>query len=191
VADIKVKGIHRIKVKMVSEGDHYGSLDPMKTGMLAYFAQKIVASTTHEDLARASEKTKKLIEEFTGIKPDEIKEKTDRVSYFFEDEIIRKEFFHGLKKMNIIHWWVSWKRWQKNVCRHHTLTIFILLWAFNYDGFKKKTTRLLEKVSSIYATIRSQSPIESNSSTNFDTFQKTYLEAHEKLVKQSMSSSNN
>jgi len=191
MAIINVKGIHRIKVGMVSEWDFYKHLNPMKDRMLAYYAQSIIAATTNDGLVRISEKTKQLVTEFTGVEPQDIKEITNKIAYFFEDEPVRYQFFKGLKEMGIIHWWVSWRRWQKKVTRHHTLTLFIMLWAFNYDGFKKKTTALLESVSTMCAIIRSQSPIESSNYTDFGTYQKMYLKARKKLVEQSVNNSRN
>jgi hypothetical protein len=182
VAEINVKGIHRIKIGMVTEWEFYKYLDPMKNRMLAYFAQGIIAATTKEELERASVKIKNLLQEFIGLSIEETKKRVDKLNYFFEDKSVRHEFFKGLKKLGLIHWWVSWRRWQKKVRRHDTLAIFVLLWAFNYDGFKKKTTALLQTVSTIYASINSQSRTESSSCTDFGTFQKMYLKAHERFI---------
>ena len=191
LAEIKVKGLHRIKVGMVSEWDYYKYLEPLKNAMFTYYAQSIVKAGTEEELKKATKKLKTIQEELTDLKPGQIKEKASNLLYFFEDRKVRYLFFRGLKKLKVIKWWVSWNRWQKCISRHHTLIIFIMLWAFNFDGFKKKTIRLLESVNSIYARTNSQSPIVSNNFTDFATFQKIHQAGHERLQEKLQDNSNN
>ena len=101
-ADIKVQGLHRVKIKQVSIWDYYNYLCPMKDKMLSYYAQSMVRLTSEEDLKRASKSISNLVDEFTGMEPDKIKEKSLSLSYFMQEEQVRYEFFQGLKKMRIL-----------------------------------------------------------------------------------------
>lgn len=185
VAIINVPGLHRIRVIQVSDWDYFKYIVPMRANMLALYAQSIVINSTEEELKGASQKVKKMVEEFTGLKPDELKSKIDIVEYFFHDEQIRYEFFKGLKRMKMLKWWVTWKKWCKTIKPHHRFALFILLWAFNFDGLKKKTTRLLKICHTILANTNSQSLTGSNSSTSFDTWKKDFTAAHARLATKS------
>jgi len=182
LAIINVRGIHRLFITMVSEWDFYKILVPLRDKILNYYANRVANSPSEIDVKRLSEKIKNIAEEIGKLKTQkDIQEKSDTLAYLFEDEIIRMEFFKDLKKLNIIRWYVSWKRWQKHILPHHTMAIFLSLWAFNFDGFKKKTQILLQKMLSISQNTNYPSPIELTSYTDFDSFKKVLDKANERV----------
>lgn len=191
LAIIPVKGMHPIRVTMVNSWDFYKILIPLRDKILNYYANRVANSASEIDVKRLGEKIKNIAEEITNLKTQkDIQEKSNTLSYLFEDEVIRHEFFKDLKRMNIIRWYVSWKRYQKRILPHHTMTIFLCLWAFNFDGFKKKTEKLLQTMQSISQNTNSQSPIVSTNSTDWDTYKKVLARAN-KRVNLSLANSKN
>jgi hypothetical protein len=179
IAKIKVPKLHEITIQMLSEYDYFYHLCPMREYFLNYWA-------THISMTKDNITQDKLIEKIQTIVSDieSIKTKKDFVTrsaslaYLFEDMKIRYYFFKQLKKMKIIKWYVSWKKYQKIVRPIDTITIFVYLWLFNFDGVKKNAKILLARIG---LGMNSQSPIIYNNSSNWELYKKQLAQAHKRL----------
>ncbi len=179
VADIKVPGLHRIKIQMVSEYDYFYILTPMREKFLNYWVNKIATSQNETNNERLLEKIKNVVNEIESVKTKEdIEAKANTLAYLFEDMKIRYEFFKNLKKMKIVKWWVSWKRYQKCMRPIDSLTVFIFLWLFNFDGVKKNVFLLFKKIG---VSTSSHLPTISSSYGNWESYKKKLADAHVRI----------
>lgn len=189
VARITVPGLHTVNIEMVSEYDYFYVLSPMRVKFINYWLNKLAAQNNEIDTNKLLEKIKNIVSEIDNCRtPEDVNKKAATMSYLFEDEYIRKEFFHNLKQMHIIKWWVGWKRYMQAVKPIGTITIFMYLWLFNFDGLKKNIFLLLSKIGQ---NMKSQSYTTLTSYGDWDSYKKMLSEADERIRKQLQNSSNN
>jgi hypothetical protein len=183
VAEIKVAGMHVVKIGMVSEYDYYYRLLPMREELYNYFLNKIAITEDIKDSEQLLEKMKTLVNSLSNLKTKkDIEEKAHSIIYLFEEHNTRLRFFKGLKAMGIVKWWVTWKRYQKCTEVMDTPLFFCYLWAHNFDGVKKKIIRLLQKIQQITAVTSSQSLTGLANFQDFESWKRTWQAAHDRLV---------
>jgi hypothetical protein len=176
VAIINVPGLHKIKIKMVNSYDFYYVLQPLQNKILNYFLNRFNRSTDDIDTKKLTEKIKNIVKEISDIKDEkDLKEKSESLSYLFDEEAVRKEFFNGLKRLRIIKWWVSWKRYELKSRPIDTLIIYCFLWKFNFDGVKKNVKYLIERIT---ADTNYHLPTVSTSYGEWDTYKMKLQKAH-------------
>lgn len=180
VAKIKVPGLHTIKVKQLCEYYYYHILIPMREKILNYYINTFAKQENIADNNVLLDKIKLLINDITEAKtPKDIQDKNETLSMIFNEEEIRKDFFLNLKKMKIIKWWIGWKRYEMKMPPIGTLTIFIFLWHFNFDGVKKNVKFLLEK------TIQDTNYLLPTISTNYndwESWKERFMAAHKRFI---------
>jgi hypothetical protein len=178
VAIIRVPGLHKIKITMVSVYDFYYTLAPLQNNILNYFVNRFSQTEDEVDIKKLTEKIRNVVEEISKVKTKkDVQDKSESMSYLFDEEAVRYEFFQGLKKMGILKWWVTWRRYQKCVRPIDTLTIYCFLWLFNFDGLKKNVKLLMEK---IIQDTNYQLPTVSTNYGNWDTYKERLQKAHER-----------
>ena len=182
VAVIDVPGIQKISITMLSEYNYWYVFLPMRNRFINYYATKFVNEENETRNEKIIEKIKAFQNDISSYGSDEKSIKTLQSLFSEVDE--RKYFFKCLKKMGVIKWWVSWKRWQLRARPIDTITIFVFLWLFNVDGLKKNAKFLIDQMSQAMNT---RLPIESKIFENLDSFKVAHQKAHERF----MANSNN
>jgi hypothetical protein len=178
VAVITVPGMHKLKISMLSEWDYFYVLSPMRESFLNYCLNKF-ATDEEKDEKKLVERVKALVDDIRQCKTEnDINKRSTALEYIFEDIKIRYSFFKALKKMKIIKWWVSWKRYQKCMRPIDSMTVFIYLWLFNFDGVKKNAKLLFQKIGAI---TKSHQSITSTSSIDWHSWKKRQIEIDKRL----------
>lgn len=170
-AIIKVPGMSPIKITMVNSYDYYYVLSPMRDKFINYYANKFVKEKGDINQKKIVEKLNTFMSDILSVKkPEDVKKRSQTLSYLFEDIQIRYEFFRNLKRMGLISKWVSWRKYQRLIRPLDTLTIFCYLWLFNFDGLKKKTLDLFKIMNiTLAGTSRPSLSVLSNS-FDWDTY---------------------
>lgn len=182
-AVIKQKGLPRVVVQQVCEWDYFNVLIPLRDRVLNYYVNRLAQTDDTVDIKKLTEKVKNLTEELSGISDKEkLIRKSKTMAYMFEDAVVREEFFLSLKKMKVIGWWVSWERWQRKIRPLHTITIFVFLWRFNFDGLKKKVLTLLRKTNTISQDTSSPSHIVLRSSKDWERYKRRLAEGSARVT---------
>lgn len=179
LAKVKVPGMHTVKIKQVSEYHYFYTLCPMRDIFINYWAGKISKAENTVQAAKLIEKVKTVVNDIGAIKNQkDLLKKAITLTYFFEDVFIRYSFFKNLKRMKLIKWWVSWKRYQECMTPTDTMTMFVLLWKFNFDGVKKNAKILLQKIG---LGMNSQSHTIYSNSEEWESYKKRLAEADAQL----------
>lgn len=174
----------KIKIQMVSDWDYYETLLPMRTKLLNYFATLFANEKDNEiNSKKILEKIKGVVEDIGSVKTaKDMEKKANTMSNLFEDVNVRELFFRSLKRMKMIPWHVSYKRYRKCTKPLETCIMFILIWHFNFDGVKKKVQSLLQMSAEILQDTSSQSLTGSRHFTDLDSFKKVWKEAHDRSL---------
>jgi len=179
---IKTEGLPVLKIHQCSEYDYFYILDDFRKRILNYYANLLAREEREIPQKKLVGKINGFLDGMTNANtPQEIADRVKDMTTLFEDHEVRKYFFKTLKRLRVIPWYISWDRWQKRVRPHHTLTAFAYLWAFNFDGLKKKTRILVERITSIFQDTNSASAIGSKAFTDWDGFKKQITEGRKRV----------
>lgn len=172
VAVIKVPGVCKVQITMLSEWDYYKTFLPLRNTFVNYYASKLTQDENITDMTVIMEKVKAFQNEISKIKETN---NPEVLNYLFSETSVRYEFFRGLKQMRLIPFYVTWKGWQKAVKPIHTASIFAFLWLFNVDGLKKNAKLLIDRIQAAMTVI---SPTGSKVFRDLDSFKKAHAAAH-------------
>ncbi len=173
VAVIRVPGIGKIRITMLSEYDYFYHFQTARNMFITYYANKIATDENIKDNEIILNKLKAFQNEITQT-ATEGGAPAEAITYLFSDAAARFEFFKLLKKIRLIKWHVSWNKWQKRVRVLDTMTIFCWLWLFNVDAVKKNAKFLIDRISRVMITA---SPTESKVFTDLESFKKAHQAA--------------
>jgi hypothetical protein len=179
VAVIRVPGVWRVKITMLSEWHYYRHFIPLRNLFVSYYANRVAQDENIKDNSILMEKVKAFQNEISKIKETN---NSEVLTYLFSDVAARYEFFKGLKRCGLLPWFITWRRWQKNVKPLHTCSIFAFLWLFNVDGLKKNVALLIERITQAMNT---ESPTASRIWHDLDSFKKAHAEAHARWLNNS------
>ena len=183
-AIITVPGMSPIKVTMVSEYDYYYVLIPMRDKFINYYATKFVNEKEEVNQKKIVERLNNFINDILTVKtPEDVKRKSQTLSYLFDDMVIRYEFFTCLKRLGLISRWTTWRKYQRLMRPLDTLTIFCYLWLFNFDGLKKKTIDLFRIMNITLAGTNQPSLSVLNSSFDMDSYKEALRRGSERVTK--------
>lgn len=159
-AIITIKGLCKVKVRMVCDYYYYYHLEPFRANILTYYANLWAKENNVTEKDKIISYIQSIVDEIeTTEKGKSVKDKADKVSFMFNDAVLRKSVFMCLKKVKAIPWWVSWRRYQRIATPDVLPMLFVWLWLFNFDGLKKKTRLLFQKITRV---MDSNLPIDSN-----------------------------
>ncbi len=149
-AKINIKGLCRVEITMVSEYQYFYILDPFRTNILTYYANMWALEKKETDKKKIVDFIQSIGDEMeTTKKGENVKDKADRISFMFKDATLRKSVFVCLRRLGVIPWWVSWRRYQMKATPDVLPMMFVWLWLFNFDGLKKKARLLFQKITRV------------------------------------------
>jgi hypothetical protein len=180
-AIIPTKGLGKITITMVNEYDYWYTLMPMRDTFINYYVNRYYVEKKEHNKEKLIERINLFVAEMTNTKTkEEVNNKANDIMWLFKDINIRYEFFKGIRKMRVIPWYVTWKKYQKSVRPIDTCLIFCYLWLFNFDGLKKKLLNLLKKMNITFQDTNSPSLTVLSNSFNLDTYKKKLQEGTER-----------
>jgi len=157
-AVINAKGVGKIRIGMISAYEYYSILKPFFEGTFDVYARLLQYSMkdkmNKESLEKyITEKVNFMLGLFGSQEEVKVSKRllTELQDFFFF-QALRREFWKTLKKLRVIPWHVSFKRFERSLTMIDMVTIFVYLWLFNEYGVKKKYKFLLDKVESVINT---------------------------------------
>jgi len=178
VAKIKIRGVCTAEIRQVSEWHYLHVLVPYKEAVFNYYAQAVAMSSDGEDKDLILEKVK-AFENLMHSGSEE--EKSNTLISMFAREDFRRHFLKVLKKVKVIPWWVSFRRWTMKADPVAMPTLFGWLWLFNYDGVKKKLQNLLKRITQ--ATYQ-DTVTDFNDSKTWESYKAKLQAAHDRVESQ-------
>lgn len=157
-AVINAKGIGKIRIGMISAYEYYSILKPFFEGTFDVYARLLEYSMKDKMDNKALEKyiTEKvnfMLGLFGRHEDVEVSKKLlVELQDFFVFQALRREFWKTLRKLRVISWFVSFRKFERSLTMLDMITVFVYLWLFNEYGVKKKYKFLLDKVESIINT---------------------------------------
>lgn len=175
-AVIRVAGVGDVRIREVSEYHFWYVLAPMRERFLNHYAN-LLAETRNLNAQQILDKIRTFLNDLSAIKPEELVARVEAMTRTFSDIDIRLEFFRCLRRMGMVPWWTTFRRWQRSVTPSDAVTIFVWLWVFNLDAPKKKLKILLEKITTTSQDTSYQSVTDWTNSERWESWKRRLVTA--------------